>query len=63
MAETRSLAVGISYLGYAEPGDGIAGTEFTQYPIIEQGTVVFNFNDPTTVNSVSYTHLTLPTIA
>ena len=50
MAETRSLAVGISYLGYAEPGDGIAGTEFTQCPIIEQGTVVFNFNDPTTVN-------------
>lgn len=50
MAEERSLAVGIKYLGCAEPGDGTAGTEFTQYPIIERDSVVFNFNDPTSVD-------------
>lgn len=46
----RKLAVGIAYLGYAEPGDGVPGTEFSQCPIIEEGTVVFNFNDPTSVD-------------
>lgn len=50
MANERSLAVGVSFLGYAEPGDGVAGTEFTQCPIVEEGTVVFNFNDPTAVD-------------
>lgn len=50
MPQERNLAVGVSYLGIAEPGDGVPGTEFTQYPIIEENSVVFNFNDPTTVD-------------
>lgn len=44
MSNERSLALDIDYLGVAEPGDGVAGTEFTQYPEIE--TVVFNFSEP-----------------
>lgn len=50
MAGERSLAVGVSYVGLAEPGDGVPGTAYTQYPIIEENSVVLNFNDPTTVN-------------
>ena len=50
MKNERSLAVGVSYVGFAEPGDGVPGTEFTQYPTIEEGSVVFNFSDPTTVD-------------
>lgn len=52
MAENqeRSLAIDIDYLGVAEPGDGVPGTEFTQYPDIHEGSVVFNFNEPTQVN-------------
>ena len=50
MANERSLAVGVSFLGYGTPGDGVAATEFTQCPIVEEGTVVFNFNDPTSVD-------------
>lgn len=49
MAE-RSLAVGVSYVGLSEPGDGIPGTVYTQFPIVEENSVVFNFNDPTTVD-------------
>lgn len=49
MAE-RSLAVGVSYVGIAEPGDGVPGTAYTQYPIIEENSVVLNFNDPTSVD-------------
>ena len=49
MAE-RSLAVGVSYVGFAEPGDGIAGIDYTQFPIIEEGSVTLNFSDPTTVD-------------
>lgn len=41
MANERSLAVGVSFLGYGTPGDGVAATEFTQCPIVEEGTVVF----------------------
>lgn len=40
----RSLALDVDYLGIAEAGDGIAGTEFTQYPEID--TVAFNFSEP-----------------
>ena len=40
----RSLALDIDYLGVAEPGDGVAGTEYTQYPEID--TVTFNFSEP-----------------
>jgi hypothetical protein len=46
----RSLAVGVAYVGFAEPGDGVPGTTYTQYPIIEEGSVVLNFNDPTSVD-------------
>lgn len=46
----RSLAIGVSYVGIAEPGDGIPGTVYTQYPTVEKSSVVFNFNDPTTTN-------------
>lgn len=40
----RSLALDIDYLGVAEPGDGVPGTEFTQYPEIDS--VTFNFSEP-----------------
>lgn len=48
--QERSLAVGVSYVGLAEPGDGIPGTEYKQYPIVEENSVVLNFSDPTTVD-------------
>lgn len=44
MNSERSLALDIDYLGTSEPGDGVAGKDFTQYPEIE--TVVFNFSEP-----------------
>ena len=50
MAEARSLAVKIAYLGMADPGDGVPGTVFTHFPIIEEGSVVCNFSDPTSVD-------------
>ncbi|MDR2968590.1 MAG: hypothetical protein LBV32_03175 [Tannerellaceae bacterium] len=50
MAAERSLAVGVSYLGFADPGDGVPGTDFTQLKTIEENSVVFNFSDNTTVN-------------
>lgn len=46
----KSLAVGCSYFGVADPGDGVPGTAYTKIEIIEEGSVVFNFNDPNTVN-------------
>ncbi|TFD92187.1 hypothetical protein E2605_18965 [Dysgonomonas capnocytophagoides] len=49
MAE-RSLAVGVGYAGFAEPGDGVAGTTYDQCNTIEENSVVFNFNDPTSVD-------------
>ena len=39
----RSLALDVAYLGVAEPGDGVAGTEFTQ--CVDVDTVTFNFSD------------------
>lgn len=50
MPNERSLAVGVSYVGFAEPGDGVPGTDFVQYSTIEEGSVVFNFSDATAVN-------------
>lgn len=44
MDSERSLALDIDYLGVAEPGDGVAGVDFTQYPEID--TVAFNFSEP-----------------
>lgn len=49
MAE-RSLAVGVSFVGIADPGDGVPGTVYKQSPTIEENSVVFNFNDPTSVD-------------
>lgn len=46
----RSLAVGVSYIGFSEPGDGVPGTNYEKVNLIEQNSVVFNFNDPTTVD-------------
>lgn len=50
MANERSLAVGVSYVGFTEPGDGIPGSAYIQFPIIEEGSVVLNFNDPTSID-------------
>lgn len=44
MDSERSLALDIDYLGVSEPGDGVAGKDFTQYP--EINTVAFNFSEP-----------------
>lgn len=44
MDSERSLALDIDYLGVAEPGDGVAGTAFTQYSEIDS--VTFNFSEP-----------------
>lgn len=52
MVSERSLALDIDYLGVAEPGDGVAGSDFTQYPEIES--VTFNFSEP---KEISFTAL------
>lgn len=44
MDSERSLALDIDYLGVSDPGDGVAGADFTQYPEID--TVAFNFSEP-----------------
>ena len=44
----RSLALDVAYLGVAEPGDGVAGTEFTQ--CVDVDTVTFNFSDAKVVS-------------
>ncbi|GHV48054.1 hypothetical protein FACS1894181_02870 [Bacteroidia bacterium] len=50
MAE-RSLAVGVSYLGMAGPGDGIpATTGFVRFETIEENSVAFNFGEPKTID-------------
>ena len=33
MANERSLAVGVSFLGYGDPGDGVPASIYTQCPI------------------------------
>lgn len=45
----RSLAVDVKYLGAGEPGDGVAAAIYTQYPEIDENSVVFNFADGTQV--------------
>lgn len=50
MANERSLAVDIAYVGIGTPGDGVAATTYTQYPIIHEDSVVFNFNEASQVN-------------
>jgi hypothetical protein len=46
----RSLAIGVAYVGFSDPGDGVPGTDYKQYSVIEEGSVVLNFNDPTSVD-------------
>ena len=46
MAEERKLAIDVVYVGVADPGDGVAGTSFTQIPTVEQGSIQYNSNDP-----------------
>lgn len=46
----RSLAVGVSYLGAGEPNNGAPASVFKQYPIIHEGSVVFNFNEAASVD-------------
>lgn len=48
MANERSLALDVAYLGVAEPGDGVAGTAFTQCTEIDS--VTFNFTEPKEVS-------------
>lgn len=46
----RSLAVGISYVGLGEPGDGVPASSFKHFPIIHEGSVAFNFSETTPVD-------------
>jgi hypothetical protein len=47
----RSLAIDIAYVGFGKPSEGGAPpSNYTQYPDIHEGSVVFNFPDPTSVN-------------
>ena len=50
MANERSLAVGVSFLGYGDPGDGVPASIYTQCPIVHEGSVAFNFNEATSVD-------------
>lgn len=50
MANERSLAVDIAYVGIGTPGDGVPATDYTRYPIIHEDSVVFNFNEASQVN-------------
>lgn len=50
MSQERSLAVGVSFVGISDPGDGVPGTNYIQAVTIEENSVVFNFNDPTSVD-------------
>lgn len=46
----RSLAVGVSYIGAGTPNNGTPASNFKQYPIIHEGSIVFNFNEATSVD-------------
>lgn len=47
MANERSLAVDVAYVGFGTPGDGVPAEHYKRYPIIHTGSVVFNFNEKT----------------
>ena len=50
MANERSLAIGVAYVGYgAYPGNGVPASAFTQITEVHKGTVAFNFADPNQV--------------
>lgn len=44
MSKERTLAVDCKYLGTGTPGDGVPASEFTQYPTIHEGSLVFGFS-------------------
>ena len=46
MAEARKLAIDVAYVGVADPGDGVPGTNFTRIPVVEDGSIQYNSNDP-----------------
>lgn len=50
----RSLALDVAYLGVAEPGDGVPGTEFSQ--CVDVDTVTFNFSDAKELSFTSMGH-------
>lgn len=41
----RSIAIGVAYVGYGVPGDGVPASSFTQIGDIFKGSVAFNFAD------------------
>jgi len=43
----RSLAVDVSYIGTGTPGDGTPAASYKRYPIINEGSLAFNFNEAT----------------
>ena len=47
MAGERQKAIGISYLGYGTPGDGVVSASLTEVEAISKDTVAFNFADLT----------------
>ena len=47
----RSLAIGVSYVGFGVyPGAGAAATTYTHIKDVFEGSVAFNFSDPSQVN-------------
>lgn len=47
----RSLAIGVSYVGFgAYLGAGVPAATYTQIKDVSEGSVVFNFNEPTQTN-------------
>lgn len=48
MTVARSLALDVDYVGVAEPGDGVPGTDFTQCDTIDS--VTFNFSEHKTLS-------------
>lgn len=47
MANERSLAIDVAYVGFGTPGDGVPAKDYKRYPIIHTGSVVFSFNEKT----------------
>lgn len=45
MAGERQKAIGISYVGYGTPGDGVVAVSLTELEAVSEDTVVFNFSD------------------
>ena len=48
MAGERQKAIGISYLGYGRPGDGVVSASLSEVEAISIDHVLFNFDDLST---------------